>query len=434
MIQQILDLHIHSKYSRACSKHLELPEIARSCSIRGIDVVVTGDFTHPKWFEHMKESLVEFNEGIYVLKEELRKEQEFDLLRNHQTKFLLGTEVSVIKKDKGATRRVHHLIFAPNLEVVEKFNQKLTNMGFNLHADGRPILGLTSKALLDIMLEVDDRMILMPAHAWTPWFGIFGSKSGYDALEEAFEDLTSYIFAIETGLSSDPTMNWQCDFLDNITLVSNSDAHSPQKLGREANVLAFENEKYVTFFKIMQIIKHANKNEFLYTIEFYPEEGKYHCDGHRDCDFWCEPEQTKKLGGVCPKCKKALVVGVLNRVQELGSRLHSQAHEFERIPFKSIVPLPEIISDTIQVGVASKAVKKIYDSLISNMGNEFGILIHGDLKEIERYSSKEVAYAVKKVRSGDIHIQPGYDGEFGVVKVFQDQEERGGVKQIGMNL
>ncbi|MCB9798445.1 DNA helicase UvrD [Candidatus Nomurabacteria bacterium] len=433
-MQQILDLHIHSKYSRACSKHLELPEIARSCAIRGIDIVVTGDFTHPKWFEHIQESLVEHSEGVFVLKEEVKNDQEFSILRNHQTKFLLGTEVSVIKKDKGATRRVHHLVFAPSISVAEKFNQKLADMGFNLYADGRPILGITSKALLELMLDVDERMVMIPAHVWTPWFGIFGSKSGYDSLEEAFEDLTPHIFAIETGLSSDPLMNWQCDFLDKITLVSNSDAHSPQKLGREANVFSFQSELDITYLRIMQIIREAKKSEFLYTIEFYPEEGKYHCDGHRDCGFWCEPEQTKRLKGICPKCKKKLVVGVLNRVQELASRPHGSANQFERIPFKSIVPLPEIISDTIQVGVSSKAVKKIYDGLIEKMGSEFSVLIHGDVKEIEKYSSKEVANAIQKVREGDIYIQPGYDGEFGVVKVFQSAQQRGRAKQLGMNL
>lgn len=309
-------------------------------------------------------------------------------------------------------------------------------MGFNLKSDGRPILGLTAKELLEIMLGVDERMVMIPAHAWTPWFGVFGSKSGYDSLEDCFEELTSNIFAIETGLSSDPAMNWRWSKLDNITLVSNSDAHSCAKLGREANVMRFNSEKDVTYDNIMRIIKNGSREEFLYTIEFYPEEGKYHYDGHRDCQFVCAPEETARLKGVCPVCKKLLTVGVENRVHELSDRDASSVNKIagKKISYKSLVPLPEIIADTLQVGVSSKAVKKEYDSLIKNFGSEFNILLNISEDEIKKASSERIAAAIAKVRAGDINIKPGYDGEFGVVKVWGEGERVGQPMQGGLEI
>ncbi len=407
MIQKILDLHTHSRYSRACSKDLELPKIAKACEIRGIDILATGDFTHPKWFASIKDELVQENEGLYKLKD-----------NSSSTRFLLGTEVASIKKHKGKTRRIHLLIFAPNIEVAEKFNAYLSKRGFNLRSDGRPILGLTAKEILQIMLEIDPRMVLIPAHAWTPWFGIFGSKGGYNTLEEAFEELTPHVRAIETGLSSDPRMNSQLSKLDNITLISNSDAHSAQKLGREANVMHFKSEKEITYSEIMRVIQEGDRKKFQYTIEFYPEEGKYHYDGHAACKFSCHPRETKKYKGICPLCKKPLIIGVMNRVIELADRNETQAKVVGRIAYKSLVPLPEIIADTLGFGVGSKAVKKEYDKLIGYFGNEFSILLDAKLKDIASVSSKHIAEAVNRVRTGNIYIEPGYDGVFGTVKVF----------------
>lgn len=407
MIQKILDLHTHSRYSRACSKDLELPKIAKACEIRGIDILATGDFTHPKWFASIKDELVQENEGLYKLKD-----------NSSSTRFLLGTEVASIKKHKGKTRRIHLLIFAPNIEVAEKFNAYLSKRGFNLRSDGRPILGLTAKEILQIMLEIDPRMVLIPAHAWTPWFGIFGSKGGYNTLEEAFEELTPHVRAIETGLSSDPRMNSQLSKLDNITLISNSDAHSAQKLGREANVMHFKSEKEITYSEIMRVIQEGDRKKFQYTIEFYPEEGKYHYDGHAACKFSCHPRETKKYKGICPLCKKPLIIGVMNRVIELADRNETQAKVVGRIAYKSLVPLPEIIADTLGLGVGSKAVKKEYDKLIGYFGNEFSILLDVKLKDIASVSSKHIAEAVNRVRTGNIYIEPGYDGVFGIVKVF----------------
>jgi uncharacterized protein (TIGR00375 family) len=291
------------------------------------------------------------------------------------------------------------------------------------------------------MLEVDERMIMIPAHAWTPWFGIFGSKGGYNSLEEAFDELAPKIFAIETGLSSDPLMNWRCSWLDKIALVSNSDAHSCAKLGREANVMEFANAKEVTYENIFKIIKNSTQtdqdkiNKFLYTIEFYPEEGKYHYDGHRDCEFVCSPEETKKLKGICPKCKKPLVIGVDNRVVELADRSLAEAQEQgkQRVSFKSLVPLLEIIADALDVGVNSKTVQAEYNNLIKESGSEFNILLNVEVEEIKKASQKIIGEAVERVRQGKIFVQPGYDGEFGVVKVFSG-EERVKSRQTGLDL
>ncbi|MBI2990283.1 MAG: DNA helicase UvrD [Candidatus Magasanikbacteria bacterium] len=412
-MKQILDLHIHSKYSRACSKHLDFETIAKTCEIRGINIVATGDFTHPKWFASIKEELKEVNPGLYALKNGSSK-----------TRFIIGTEVASIKKHKGKTRRVHLLLFAPTLETAERFNGELMRRGFNVRADGRPILGLTSKELLELMLNVDKRMVMIPAHAWTPWFGIFGSKGGYDSVEEAFDEYSSQVFAIETGLSSDPLMNWRISGLDRLTLISNSDAHSPQKLGREANVMAFDSESEISYDGIMRLIREGDKNKFLYTIEFYPEEGKYHLDGHSACGFVCHPSETKKYAGLCPKCKKPLVIGVMNRVSELADRDEIQAKRSARIPYKSLVPLPEIIADVLGKGVHTKSVQAEYTKLVRGLGSEFFILLEARLEDIALSSSSRIADAVDRARRGDIYIKPGFDGVFGVVKIFADHEKK----------
>ena len=430
MITQILDLHTHSKYSRACSKHLELPEIARTCETRGINIVSASDITHPRWFSHMKEWLIETKPGSGIYK---IQETRYSHFNGHipKTKFILGTEIACIKKHKDKTRRIHVLVFCPSLEVVEKLNTSLANDGFNLTADGRPILGMTVKTLLGYIKQIDERCHLIPAHAWTPWFGIFGSKGGYDSLEEAFDELAPEIFAIETGLSSDPLMNWHLSALDNITLISNSDAHSPAKLGREANIMQFASDDAITYDDIFDILKTQDKSRFLRTIEFYPEEGKYHMDGHRDCGISFHPDETSTHKGICPKCKKPLVIGVMNRVIELSDRTEEEAKEHGklRIPYTSLVPLVEIIANTVQKGWATKTVQAIYNTMIAALGNEFHILMNVPLEDIEKVTTKHIATAIDRVRKGNIVIKPGYDGEFGVVKVFADDEDRGDVKQ-----
>ncbi|PSO45075.1 MAG: DNA helicase UvrD [Parcubacteria group bacterium QH_9_35_7] len=434
MVKQILDLHIHSKYSRACSKRLTLPKIAESARKRGIDIVSTADFTHPEWFAHIKENLTQWNPGIYKLKDnktELKKYKK----NTSETKFILGTELSVIQKHKGKTRKVHHCVFVPNLETTLKLNRELENRDFNLSSNGRPILGLTSKELLELLLEVDERIVMIPAHAWTPWFGIFGSKSGYDSLENAFGDLYRHIPAIETGLSSDPPMNWRCSWLDDITLVSNSDAHSPEKLGREANVLEFSNEEEITFEEIFRIIEKADRKKFKKTIEFYPEEGKYHYNGHRDCDLRLSPQEVKESGEICPECDKKLTLGVMHRVVELGDRSQKEtqqvAEEKNFIPYQSLIPLPEILSEVHDVGVKTKTVNSAYEKMINKLGPEFDILMDFELKKIAKVAGNRTAEAIRRVRAEELTIKPGYDGKYGKIKIFSEQEND---KQIQLSL
>ena len=410
MQKYVLDLHIHSKYSRACSKALDLPTIAKTCEIRGVDICVTGDFTHPAWMKHITEELEEESAGVYRLRPQLSDSKQIPNTRS-QTRFILGTEVSVIKKDKGKTRRVHHLVFAPSIAVAEAFNQALIDRRCNLTSDGRPILGLTSKELLQILNAVDERMILIPAHAWTPWFGIFGANGGYDSLVEVFDELTPQIFAIETGLSSDPIMNRRCGWLDHVQLVSSSDAHSPQKLGREATVVSFDGE--VTYERIFSSIRSGAVS----TIEFFPEEGKYHVDGHATCKFSCLPQETKKYNGLCPKCSKPLIRGVLNRIEELATCDEACAREKTKETFQSIVPLPEILADVYGVGVTSKRVVQTYDHMIATLGTEFYILLRASLEDIEKETDKTIAKAIDRVRCGGVDVVPGYDGIFGVIKV-----------------
>lgn len=420
-MEAILDLHIHSRYSRACSKNLVPEVLATTAVTRGIDILATGDFTHPKWLEMLKNELEESASGIFTLKN-----------KTAPTRFILGTEIASIKKHNDKTRRVHHLVFAPNFAAADRFNEKLRARGCNLNADGRPIVGLTSKELLEIVLESDPEMMLIPAHAWTPWFGIFGSKGGYNTLEEAFEELTSHIKAVETGLSSDPLMNWQVGQLDTIALISNSDAHSPQKLGREANVFNFKDESAISYQEIKNILASNDPKRFLSTIEFYPEEGKYHYDGHADCKFSCLPTETKKYGGKCPQCGRLMTIGVMSRVTDLANRTEDEAKKIKRVPFESLVPLPEIIADTIGAGVASKKVVELYNQLIRELGNEFYILRKADLSRVAAAATPEIADALNRVRTGNIYIKPGYDGIFGVVKVFSEKEKS--VPQVSLDI
>ncbi len=413
MLEQILDLHIHSKYARACSNKLELPNIAKACSEKGIDIVATGDFTHPRWFAHLQEQLVEENEGVYVLKEQGGRTTE------KTTRFIFGTEVSCIYKDKDKVRRLHLLLYAPTMECAAKLNVELDKAGVNRSSDGRPIFGMTAKDLLKLMLEIDPRMMMIPAHAWTPWFAIFGSKSGYDSIEECFEELSPEIFAIETGLSSDPPMNHRLSRLDNIVLISNSDAHSLGNLGREANVFNFKSEKSITYSEIRNIIKRGNPKEFVYTIEFYPEEGIYHFDGHRECKIRLRPDESKKIKDVCPVCKKKLTIGVLHRVDDLGDRRIDDIVNQTFIPHRYIVPLREIIAASFDVGKTSKKVVVEYERMIKTIGSEFYILLHATEDEIKRsVSNQKIALGIMNVRTQKVSIDPGYDGVYGTVDVF----------------
>lgn len=400
----VADLHIHSKYSRAVSQNMDLENISFCAGKKGVQVMGTGDFTHPQWFKEIKEKLKPAEEGLFKLRE-------------GETRFMLATEISSIYSKGGKTRRIHNLVFAPSIEAAERINTKLGWIG-NLKSDGRPILGLDSKELLKIILDADKKCVLVPAHAWTPWFSIFGSMSGFDSIEECFDEMSTHIFAIETGLSSDPAMNWRLSALDKISLISNSDSHSLQKIGREANVFNCE----LSYTGIIDAIKSKDPKKFLYTIEFFPEEGKYHYDGHRDHEIFFSPEETKKNKGICPVCKKPLTIGVMHRVDDLADRKGGDKPA-SAIPYKNLIPLDEIIGEALSVGPKSKKVATEYENLLNNLGNEFNVLLDASYDEIKNCSSERIAEAIKRVREGKVDIRPGYDGEYGKISIFKEGEE-----------
>ncbi|MDD5341422.1 MAG: endonuclease Q family protein [Patescibacteria group bacterium] len=423
-MRQIADLHIHSKYSRACSQDLTLENIDKWCQIKGIDIVATGDFTHPAWFKEIKSKLEPLGNGLYKLKKFASSSDGSAMLTMTDssavgTKFILGTEISCIYKQGDKCRRIHINIFFPEISDVEKFNEYLERGGYNLKSDGRPILGMSAIELTKISLNINKKALIIPAHAWTPWFSIFGSKSGFDTIEECFGEYAKNIFAIETGLSSDPPMNWRLSALDKITLVSNSDAHSLPNLGREANVFDFEQSSYD---EIYNTLKNQDKKKFLYTVEFFPEEGKYHYDGHASHNYSVTPQVAKKNKNICPIDKKPLTIGVLHRVDDLADREIGELNG--HIPFKSMVPLQEIIAEAFEVGKNSKRVQEEYFNMIKKGGNEFKILLDLSLEELKKITVPEIAEGIKRVREGKLIIDPGYDGIFGKVQIFNGKERK----------
>jgi uncharacterized protein (TIGR00375 family) len=405
----ITDFHLHSRFSRACSKDLTIRNLATACEKKGIQFVGTSDVTHPAWREEIGRELEEAEEGVLFLKD-----------RSSPTAFLLATEISCIYKRHGKVRRVHHLLLFSSLAAVDRFTKALENRGCNLKSDGRPIIGLDSEELLKVLLAADERGMLIPAHAWTPWFAVFGSQSGFNSLDECFGELSKEIWAIETGLSSDPKMNWRLSQLDRLFLVSNSDAHSLDKLGREANV--FEMEK-PSFFELRRILKEHDTSKFVETIEFFPEEGKYHADGHRACNFWCDPKETKKLKGICPKCGKPLVIGVLNRIEDLADR-EPNGKPPGVVPYRSIIPLAEVVGAAMGVGPTSKKVNQELSRMLAEKRTEFGVLLDEPASELARYAQPEVADAILKMRRGEVSIRPGFDGEYGVISVFGEKNPK----------
>jgi len=422
-MRYITDWHVHSKYSRACSKDLELPKIAEWCERKGINLVATGDWTHPKWFAHLEECLEEVREGIYRLKHEAQPlSPEGRGGSRRETEFMLVTEISQIYKKGEQTRRVHNLVWSPSLETCRKVNEELVARGFNIKSDGRPILGIDSEALYTMLREIDERIIVIPAHAWTPWYAIFGSKSGFNSIEECFGSMSKYIYAIETGLSSDPHMNWQLSELDKVVLISNSDAHSPKNLAREANV--FEFDVPPTYSDFVRVLREQDRNAFKYTIEFYPEEGKYHFDGCAADLFCCSPEESIRLGERCPKCKKKLTLGVHHRVEELSDRKAETVMD-RKIPFKSIIPLAEIFAEIYEVGsTSSKKVQNAYRNL-TNQIDELSLLLDAPIETIASISSEPMlGEAIRRMRAGEVYKQPGYDGVFGKIRVFGESKQK----------
>jgi uncharacterized protein (TIGR00375 family) len=411
-MKKIIDLHIHSKYSRATSKNFDLAEMIKWSEIKGVDIISCADFTHPAWFKELKNNLVEdqLNSGLYKVKTSKSK-----------VRFILATEVSCIYRQGDKTRRLHLCILMPNLEAVARFNKGLEDRGAKLASDGRPILGMSAKQVLEIMLEADKNAMMIPAHAWTPWFAVFGSKSGFDSLQECFEELTPHIKAIETGLSSDPIMNWRLSELDNITLVSNSDAHSGPHIGREANVMDLEEN---TYQEIINILANKNKKKFLYTIEFFPEEGMYHVDGHRACDFSCLPEVSKKYKNICPKCKKPLTLGVMHQVDKLADLAVDGIDASKHITYKSIIPLPDLIANYFSMGRNSKRVTDLYFNIVKQGGNEFKVLLDLGKNELEKIMPPELAVGIIRMREGKVKLIPGFDGQYGRIEIFSAEEQR----------
>lgn len=424
------DLHIHSKYSRATSKSCNLEELALWASKKGLSVISTGDFTHPAWFDEIKEKLVEEAEGTYRLKPEIEKEifkNNACAKYNAPVKFILSVEISTIYKKGNKTRKVHHVVFMPNLESAQNFRQKLSAIG-NITSDGRPILGLDSRNLLEIALESGEGSYIIPAHIWTPWFSVLGSKSGFDSIEECYGDLAEHIFAVETGLSSDPQMNWRVSKLDKFRLVSNSDAHSPSKLAREATMFECEAD----YHGILKSLK--NGNGYVGTVEFFPEEGKYHEDGHRKCNICLSPQETKKLNGICPVCHKPLTIGVSYRVNELADRDEKNITIPETAgKVLSLVPLQEILSEIMQVGASSKSVANEYERLIQKLGSELSILTNIPTDEIHK-EHPVLAEGIARLRKGKVIKKPGYDGEYGIIKLFDESEKSFLVKKNFINL
>ena len=466
----VADLHLHSKYSRAVSQQMVLSKMAEWASFKGINVLGTGDFTHPFWFEQLKNELEDAGNGLYALKRtidtgQLTGDKYIDLKSNVKGQlsdvyFLLSCEVSSIYSQSGKVRRIHNLFFFPSMSAVEKFNGELLKRGANLRSDGRPIVGIPSRDLVEIALGCDKKALIIPAHAWTPWFSVFGSFSGFDSLSECFGDLAGNIYGIETGLSSDPAMNWQIADLEGKSILSSSDAHSPAKMGREATVFEADEISYDSIYEAISSGSKVTKEpkepkvekssgssgssvtavtfpKIAFTIEFHPEEGKYHFTGHRNCDYSQEAKITQEKGTKCPVCSRPLTVGVMDRVEELAkNQVSSIKYQVSangvrwvypdgsgRPPYVSLVPLSEILAEAFSLGVDTKKVMDTYMLLVSQLGSEFNVLLRADLKDIERYSSQKVAEGIEKVRNGNIVVEPGYDGKFGVVKIWQNSQE-----------
>lgn len=411
------DFHIHSHFSRATSKRLIPENLDLWGRMKGLSVIGTGDFTHPGWSSELREKLVPAEEGLFTLKDEYRLSGDTEVSGTFPyapaSRFLLTAEISSIYKYDGKVRKVHNVVCVPDFAAVERIQEKIERLGGNIRSDGRPILGLDSRDLLELCLEADENIFFVPAHIWTPWFSVLGSKSGFDSIEECFRDLSGHIFAVETGLSSDPPMNWMCSFLDGYTLISNSDAHSPDKLGREACLF----DTGLSYTEIIRAFKEGASAGFRGTVEFFPQEGKYHFDGHRKCKISWDPLETLQHDGRCPVCGRPVTVGVLNRVAQLADR-KDVTERPNRDPFYSLIPLKELLAELEGVGSASKRVYERYVACLNRLGSELDILLYRDPEEIARLEGERLAAAVERMRRRQVHVTAGYDGEYGSVHVW----------------
>ena len=424
----VADIHLHSHFSRATSKNLTFEHLWKWAQLKGVQVVATGDIAHPGWLAELQTKLAPAEDGLFQLKPEYAAAvaDEVPPSCRGTVRFLIGGEISNIYKKYDRTRKVHNIVFAPSVEATTILQAELEKIG-NIRSDGRPILGLDSRDLLEIVLEVDDRCHLIPAHIWTPWFSILGSKSGFDSLEECYTDLTPHIFAVETGLSSDPPMNWRVSWLDDYTLISNSDAHSPPKLAREATL--FDTE--LSYDALFGALQSGDPEQFLGTIEFFPEEGKYHLDGHRKCEVCWEPVTTIANEGRCSRCGKPVTIGVYHRIEELADRAPG-ARRPSAAPFTSLIPLPEALSEILGVGPNSKRVQTEYLRLLGRLGPELAILRALPLEEIAAAGGPHLAEGIRRMRKGEVIAQSGYDGEYGVIRLFDGEADQLSTFQVGM--
>ena len=409
------DLHLHSHFSRATSKDLDLEHLTLWAQLKGIHVVGTADFLHPQWLKELKEKLEPAEEGFFRLKPSAASQAAQARVPKScqgEVRFMLTVEISNIYKRLDRVRKVHNIVFVPDFAAAEKLQAKLGRIG-NISSDGRPILGLDSRDLLEMVLETDPMSCLIPAHIWTPWFSVLGSKGGFDRVEDCFADLTRHIFAVETGLSSDPPMNWRLSQLDPFVLVSNSDAHSPPKLAREATIYDTE----FSYPGIYRALSDPEDKGLIGTLEFFPEEGKYHYDGHRDCQTRMHPKETLKNKGLCPVCGREVTVGVMSRVEELADRAEGEKSKRWR-PYCNLIPLPEIIAQARGTGVNSQGVNEIYWKMLAKLGNELFILQEADVKDIETVAGDLAARGIEEMRAGKVQIAAGYDGEYGTIELF----------------
>lgn len=395
------DFHIHSKYSRATSPDMNIKTLSEYAKLKGVSLLGTGDFTHYLWLEELKNTLKDSGNGLFEY---------------NGVNFMLTGEISSIYSKNGRVRKIHNVIFVPSFDIADKVNSALSGYG-NIAYDGRPIIGIDAKDLAELLFGISKDIFLVPGHIWTPWFSLFGSKSGFDSIEECFGEYAKDIYALETGLSSDPGMNWQWSKLDRFNLISNSDSHSPQKIGREANVFDIE----MSYKAVIDTLKKKDKKKFLYTIEFFPEEGKYHYDGHRACNVRFSPEETRKNKNICPACGKSLTIGVMNRITELADRSVGFVPE-NSIPFKRMIPLAEIIADTVGIGVASKAVNAEYRAIIPRLGTELEVLTEVNEDKLLRELPIKIAKAIINVRNGNVNILPGFDGEYGTIEILKEKD------------
>ncbi|PIR97029.1 MAG: DNA helicase UvrD [Candidatus Doudnabacteria bacterium CG10_big_fil_rev_8_21_14_0_10_41_10] len=427
----IADFHFHSRFSRACSKDLTILNLEKTAAFKGVHILGTGDFTHPQWFAEIKEMLEPAESGLYRVKrlktlttsshpssESPPLGQEGSLVR-----FVLSGEISSIYKQGGKTRRVHTVFVMPSIESAGKFREALIKRKANLSSDGRPIVGISAEDLAKIAFDIDEKTMVIPAHIWTPWFAMFGSMSGFDSVEECFGSVADKIFAIEMGMSSDAAMNWRVKNLDRMSLLASSDAHSLRRIAREGDVFKLPSCGELSYDWVYNVIKKKDPKSFLFTIKYFPQEGRYHYDGHDKCNFSCKPQETKKLKDVCPKCGRGLTVGVLSRAEELADRPEGYEPN-NAIPTRHLVPLEEVIANALGKGVQTKTVVSAYEDLVTKAGGEYQAMLDLSYDELGKLTQSIIVEGIKRNREENLHIEPGFDGRYGKIEIFTDEERK----------